>query len=528
MDSTIIGHPSAAAAPLVRSAAAVHGFVALALALVVFGTGVFHMESFPPFWFDEGWTTCTARMWVEQGHYGCLLKGEAAPPVLAAHFPVVASIAASFQLFGVGIWQARMVGLLYTYGAFLLLYYLAVRLYGRQVALATLVLVIVFPLKWQLHPLYVGRQVLGEMPMLFFLLAGYACFLHVERHGSWLAAAVACWSLAWMTKSQAAPFLAGSFALTLLLVARRGEWRPMRWLALGLVGSWAGYRGLLWVKDLVLAGRTIPHPPTTGLTQTIAVVFGLNYRMGAIQATLIAWPEYMLALALALRGLWSRRSVLEPLTPARMTHALMVLLATGWLLWFALLSAGAWRYALPGLFVAAPCTAAFFAGLTKGFDLRYVRNTIAGAFQTRRLSPDGRRVLAALALLVLMVGVAVNERYALRAREDDQDLMTVTAFLHANTPPSALIETYDSELFLFLERPYTYAPPQALVEAMRHLQNPEVPLTYDPLEANPDYVVVGDYGRLFGFYKPLIDSHRLRLIRTLGRYEVYQPAEALD
>lgn len=331
-----------------------------------------------------------------------------------------------------------------------------------------------------------------------------------------------------MTKAQAAPFLAASFGVTLLLAAGRGQWRAMRWLAIGLVGSWAGYRGLLWVKDLVLAGRTIPHPPTTGLTQTIAIVFGLNYRVGAIQASLFVWPEYMLALGAALQELWVRRSDAEPLTPAQMTRTMMILLASGWLLWFALLSAGAWRYALPGLFVAAPCTAAFFAWLTNGFDVCHVREMVAGVVRTRRLSPEGRRVLAALALLMLMAGVAVNERYAFRGREDDRDLMTVTAFLHANTPPSALIETYDSELLPFLERPYTYAPPQALVEAMRHLQNPAHALTYDPLEAKPDYVVVGDYGRLFGFYKPLIDSHRLRLVRTVGRYEVYQPAEALD
>src|SRR5574338_537443 len=76
---------------------------------------------------------------------------------------IVASVAASFRLFGVGVWQARLVGLLYTYGAFLLLYHLADRLYGRKTAMAALILVILFPLKWQIHPLIVGRQVLGGL-----------------------------------------------------------------------------------------------------------------------------------------------------------------------------------------------------------------------------------------------------------------------------------------------------------------------------------------------------------------------------
>lgn len=113
-------------------------------------------------------------------HYGCLLRGEPAPPALAAHFPVVVSVAASFKLFGIGMWQARSVDLLYTFGALLLLYVVARRIYSRPVAIAALVLLILVPVKWPIHPLYVGRQVLGEMPMLCFLLAGYACFLRSD------------------------------------------------------------------------------------------------------------------------------------------------------------------------------------------------------------------------------------------------------------------------------------------------------------------------------------------------------------
>lgn len=108
-----------------RAATATDFIVAGLLFLIVFGSGLVHLESFPPLWFDEGRTVCVARTWVEIGHYGCLLRGEPAPPSLAAHFPVVASVAVRFKLFGVGIWQARMVGLLYTFGAFFLLHVVA-------------------------------------------------------------------------------------------------------------------------------------------------------------------------------------------------------------------------------------------------------------------------------------------------------------------------------------------------------------------------------------------------------------------
>lgn len=150
--------------------------VAACLFLMVFGSGFIHIQSFPPLFFDEGWTVCVARTWVESGHYGCLLRGEPAPPSLAAHFPVVASVAASFSLFAVGVWQARLVGLSYTFGAVLLLYVLTRRLYGRSVSIAALALLILVPLKWSIHPLYIGRQVLGEMPLLFFFWPALSVF----------------------------------------------------------------------------------------------------------------------------------------------------------------------------------------------------------------------------------------------------------------------------------------------------------------------------------------------------------------
>jgi 4-amino-4-deoxy-L-arabinose transferase-like glycosyltransferase len=526
MDSTVTDHRSLVVVKPVGRSAATHAMVAGVLALVVLGWGMFHLESFPPLWFDEGWTTCTARTWVERGHYGCLLQGEPAPPLLSAHFPVVASVAASFHLFGVGVWQARMVGLLYTYGAFLLLYYLADRLYGRKVALATLILVILFPLKWQIHPLIVGRQVLGEMPLVFFLLAGCACLLHTERHRIWLVAAVFCWGIAWMTKAQAAPFLAASFGLSLLLAARRREWLIARWLVIGLVGSWAGYHGLLWTKDHWLAGHTIPHPHLKGLAEAIAVVFVPSIRMETIQLTVSVWPEYTVALGYTFLQMWRPDPEDQSRPLDRTVRTLLILLAGSWLAWFALLCAGEPRYALPGLFVAAPCTAAFFAYLTRNFDRRHVGRTLAASARSRRLDSEGRRVLLAIGLLLVMIWVGVHERYAIRAREDDRDLMTVTAFLHTHTPPSALIETYDSELFLLLNRPYTYAPPDVLVDIIRHHQHVGPPVTYDPLGATPDYLVVGDFGRWAGFYKPLVEQNRVRLVKIIGRYQIYEPVRS--
>ncbi len=502
--------------------------VAGSLFLIVFGTGLLALESLPPLWFDEGWTVCVARTWVEMGHYGCLLNGHAAPPVLSGHFPVVASVAVSFQLFGVGIWQARLVGLLYTFGALYLLYFLAGRIYNRPVAFAALAIAILFPTKWQIHPLIIGRQVLGEMPMMFFLMAGYVCFLRMEQRRIWLAAAIACWAVALMTKGQAAPFWAASMVVPLVIACRKRDWGMTRWLGVALIGSWVLYRLLFWTKDFLLAGHTIAHPVLPGLTEAIALILIPSIRLETFLLALTRWPEYVVAMGYAGWTLWTRNRGEHASGITTTVRVMLLVLSSTWLGWYMLLSAGEPRYALPALLCATPLTAEMFYRFSRGFDSRFLWMAIASLGRAMRFNKDQTKAVIAVGLLAVMIAVVVQERYAFRSRDVDRDVVTVADYFNARTPPEALIETYDSELFLFLNRPYHYPPPQVVVEVIRHHQYPAIPVTYDPLEADPDYIVVGDFGRWGGFYNPLVEQNRMRLVKTIGRYQIYEPVSRTD
>src|SRR6266508_1451546 len=148
--------------------------------LAVFVAGLWNLAG-PPMWWDEGWTLSVARNWVERGHYGRLLVGQLAPPGLEASFTVTAPVALSFRLFGVGIWQGRLFGVFCTVTALALIYHLALRLYNQPVAIGTLAVLLLMSMHPQLHPLIMGRQVLAEMPMLCYLLAGYVCLLPAFR-----------------------------------------------------------------------------------------------------------------------------------------------------------------------------------------------------------------------------------------------------------------------------------------------------------------------------------------------------------
>ena len=200
--------------------------IATSLVFIFLVLGLTELERMPPLWWDEGWTLTVARTWVERGEYGRLLNGAATSPYLAASYVVVMPIALSFKLLGIGIWQARLVGVLYTFGALGLMFFLATRLYNRAIAFGTLFVLLLMLYPPELHPLIVGRQVLGEMPSQFFLLAGYAFFyLSLQRRYGWLPFGLLMWGIALVMKLQVLPFWIASLALPLFVALIKRWWR---------------------------------------------------------------------------------------------------------------------------------------------------------------------------------------------------------------------------------------------------------------------------------------------------------------
>lgn len=494
--------------------------IGLVLILSAVAMGLFELETTPPLWWDEGWTLCVARQWVETGHYGCLLNGEAAPPILAGHFPVVASIAAGFRLFGVGVCQARLVELLYAFGALGLLYYLTAKLYNSDVALGTLALLLFIPANWQMHPLIIGRQVLGEMPMAFFFLAGAACLLLVQRHPVWLGAAIACWGVALMTKAQIRPFLTLALLVPGFIALLRSERRLAAMLAGSAAGSWALYYLLNSLKFVVLEGHTLPNPSLPGLLQASALVLVPTIRLDALIFTLQFCVPTICGMGYAM---WTSFSQWRSRTSYQLTDAVRVLLLTfslSWFGWFFLLSLGGARYAFPMWFVATPFVAALLYDWSQGYDARGMITALG--LRARAAGLVRFRQVGVVFLVVLSLWMAVQARYAFRGREDGRALQDVVAFLHSRVPATALIETYESELLFLLNRRYHYPPAQLNVDFIPQMWKEERNLVYDGLIADPDYVVVGEFGRWAGIYRRLVETGQVRLILQVGRYQVYE------
>ncbi len=491
-------------------------------ALGLFAAGCWNLAG-PPLLRDEGWTLTVARTMVEHGHYGRLMAGELAPPGLSAAFPLTASVALSFRLFGVGIWQGRMVHVLFMVGAIVVLYDLARRLYSRPVALGTLVVLLLLSVGRQNHPLTLGRQVLAEMPMLFFLLAGYTSFLLALRRSAWfLLLAIGLWGIGLMTKAQALPFWLASLFIPLVMTLLRRWWWYAALLGVGLLGSYIVLQRLIWLQALVLQGQSMDAPPLRGLYEVTAFVPVAFSRLLAVQTLLIVGLPALFGLCYA-SWQWVKH-LGRPATDARLdiVRLAVLTLAGSWLVWYVSLSKGDMRYLAPATFIGSMFVASMLHDLTDRFSLRSTLGRVAGVFRRRRFDRRSWGALLAILMIVWFLPLAVMTLRQYYVTYSDTSALDVASFLNTHTPPDTLIETYDSELFFLLDRPYHYPPDQINIGLMRRMIRQDVPIDYDPLAADPDYLVVGHWPREWRLYDPVLATGAFRLLRQYGEYDIYE------
>lgn len=512
-----------------RMARQVHRYtLTVPLVLVLFSIlmlSLWKLSNMPPLWWDEGWTLTVARTWVEQGFYGRMLAGQPDAPGLSASFPSVVSIALSFKLFDVGIWQGRLPFALYTLTALVMLTMLAYHLYNRRVALATLLVMLSMSTHLATNPIYMGRQVLAEPLMLCFLLAGYICLLATLRTSLlFLPLALLMWGIALIAKGQTLSFWAVSLLVPLGVTLFRQNWRVVLLLVVAMGGSWFTARLLLWGQELLLRSRTLPSDPLPGLTQTVALATTASARDLALTLILVAGLPTFGGLGYA-TWKWFRSPEQFRLADGReVVRLALITLAGSWFAWYALLSIGWPRYFFPSTFMSSMFVAAMLYDLTEQFDLRATLNHMVAAINRRR--PDWRSAGAFLALVLVLSTVPITLRELHRAYNvygDDESALQVAHFLNTQTAYDALVETYDSEIFFLINRRYHYPPDQFNVDMIRRRDlGKDIPLSYDPLKADPDYLVIGAFSRSSQLYDAVLATDEFRLLQSYGQYDIYE------
>jgi len=504
-------------------------FLRIPMIVIIFAGFVlvetFKLESSPHFEFDEGWTALVARHWVEKGHYGLWLNGKPAPPTLNASFPTTGLVSLSFKGLGVGIWQGRLVGVLFMIGSFFLLFFLARRLFNSKVALLTMAVLCLSPLPYKFHPLGIGRQILAEPQMLFFLLAGYLCFLSsLTKPNLYMPLTVLLWGIALITKAQVLPFFILALIAPLGMTFYQGKRKTASLLAIALFGSLLMSFWVSWVIEFLLQDQTLPRIPVKDLHWIIALVFKRHIRVESlVEGLKYGWP---IILGLGY-GFWKwRKGLSQGRAPSEifLVRLSLLLFAGGWLSWFLFLAIGYRRYLLPPVFIGSLFVADLINDLLEYGRFSFWRNRIGAYLHTIPMK------IKTLIILVFLVGIGLGLSYMTFSERikdfffgsSDIPLFQAAQFLNNHIPPGGLVESYDSQLLFLLDRPYHCPPPQVNGELTKRVFL-RIPLTvdYDPLLADPDYLVIGPFGHLWGLYDPVLGQNQFRLLRTFGLYDIY-------
>jgi 4-amino-4-deoxy-L-arabinose transferase-like glycosyltransferase len=474
------------------------------------------LDHMPALWFDEVWNLITARLWVQNGVYGRLLEGNYILSRMMTHSISVTSWQAlSFLIFRPGVWQGRLPSTLFMTLALLLLYLLANRMYGKPVGEWSLAVLVMLSLPG-IHPYWYGRQAVSEAAVVFYILVGYWFFSRPDAHKSDQALAVLFWGLALNAKGLAIPFLSWALIFPALVAGAEKNWAVVRKYAFTWSGSLAI---LLALKGLErgLEGGLPEYGLMQGLVRTVALVTEPQVRLETLGFFATIGLLSILGIGYAVWLNWR-----ETFTPSERQPVLRYVrlswfaLVLSWLVWYLLLSIGWLRYYLPAFYLSSVYQALLL--LRAATYLRNLKN---------RLLRVGGMVLGGVVLLLFAALNVFSLSQQLHDRDDA--LLATISYLHDQTAPDALVESYDAELFFFLKRSYHYPPDQVQLDLNRRAYRyQDIEINYDPLTADPDYIVIGPLGRFWALYADVVTSDEFELVYKNRNYQIYQQASEGD
>jgi hypothetical protein len=443
-------------------------------------------------------------------------------------FPIVLPVALSFRMFGIGTIQGRLPMVIYALATIILLVALADKIYGRKVAIGTFVFLVAMAPIPGLVLFITGRQVLGEIPMIFFLLAGCWCLLMaLEKSNKWLMMAGIFWGLEILTKRQALPFAMMAWFIPTAVAAYRRQWDMMKTMLACGIFSMIMF-GIFFGVESFLSSRF----PRYGENIT-----GGLYRLAVFTSKIeIRWNTFTL---LALAG-WAiitgtvftffqsihifKKSAPKPENKDWITLSLFSFTAS-WLLWYTFGSLGWVRYLFPTFLLSGIFFAKVAHDWTNEFNFPHIVQNIIPASSTPGEIIKTLQNVFILILMASQFAMSAISMSALKKFEDHSPYQTAE-YLNKNFSPNTLVETFDGELIFLLNLPYHFPPASVQVELNRRtVLGEDMPVHYNFLQVKPDLIVIGPLGNKWGLYDNVVAQGQYKLIKQIGDYSIYENAE---
>ncbi len=485
-----------------------------------------NLTGYPQPWFDEGSHLHVPKALTKYGVYadysseGFRYYG----PTIGVGPTVMLPIAAVFKIFGIGLLQARIVMALYLIAAIYVFYRMTLQLSNYPVALLACALLISSRAAFLL---YYGRQLLGEVPGLFFMVLGIWLWFTYWEDINWKRLSIIgiLFGLAMITKYQYLLFLF-----------------PMI--------------GIAWLLNLIYY-RTTSHKQFILPALVAGFVFGI-WQIITIRylgpATMIENLDLLRASAETAAFSLDPKRIIENLVDLKSRSAYLVALfpsivygffislprdreSQKWCIlyiivvlnlgWFVLASIGWIRYAFLGLAFSSVFTARFFYEATDSFTLEYAGNKVSSLWQNI-INPKNAFRLALMAWLamIILVPMAINLAEILFPGADTSGDMS--AYLNENVPMNSLIETWEPEMGFLTDHNYHYPHNHLLAHAIDQVYYSRgyVKDLYDYVQTEtPEYLLVGDFAKRVEMY-PMDEFEELyQLVYSAGNYDLYKKIE---
>ncbi|MFZ5917178.1 MAG: ArnT family glycosyltransferase [Chloroflexota bacterium] len=496
----------------------IEGVLLAALLFCLLILSLYRLESYPAPWFDEGLPLQAAKNVALEGQYG-LRTTEGMVlfhPAIQTGPTVLLPIALMVRLVGADMFTARLMMVGYALIALVVFYGLVRYLNGWKTALlAGVLLLSTFDHEYTSF-VYMGRQVLAEVPALAFFWSGTWLWLRAWSGPGRLRVAWAglLWGLAMVTKVQFAFVLPAALILFWLLDRLFHKRLTTLQVILPLLVSgscvvaWYGYQAITvgpvhyWQQMTELGAAGGVHFFSFSTRQMARAISQLS---GSV-LLLLGLPG-MLYIVLA--SLKRREDVRQ------LQQVFLAAFTAVWLAWYAFLSIGWMRYA----FVPAAIGTVFAARLLH--DLwRWAGGD--DKIDRRLWVTPGQFALAGIVAMLLFSGLLPLARQFITY--PDSGLQEMAEYLNRYIPTDQTIESWEWEADFLTEHSYHH-PPYAVTNAVTAAiwyKEQMPPDLYDPLEFEPIYLLNGPFAKWTGIYAQVLQENRGARIVSLGQYDLYR------
>jgi 4-amino-4-deoxy-L-arabinose transferase-like glycosyltransferase len=421
---------------------------------------------------------------------------------------LIVPIALALRLLGNSLGAARLIMVAYLLAALACVYLLVRSIGGRPAAIASIPLFLIAGYTTY-DTIWVGRQVLAEVPSLAFALLGLWLWIKSWRsHQKWLIASAFLFALAVVTKNQ---FLwIFGLGIVLIFLADRIYYRQLRWASgiVPLAGIVLGYGS--WF----LLSLWIVHPgDRASYLEAQSALTAASFLHVSLQRSLANLElfyhseQWLPALVSIAYGLFSSRAR----TQAALQKLLLPLFTSVALLSFLGPSLPWARYLYLTLALASLCTALLIGDLI-GWVGR--RGKLGGLLT----------VVAFVLSLSLLSGQRIVGNIQRIVTTNDRSAEQFAALVDQTVPSSANVLNWEWEIEFYSNRSFVHPPYRLFPAMIDQVYNQR----YDPLLDQPrippqtHYLIIGPFASQTNVFTSALERQHHALLVCEGPYQLYQ------